>query len=167
MWINPFCKGYSLRDRPRNRMRFAKETRKMILPHILSNEIDILHGTAIASNPLVQWPFAKNQLNAYTQRLPHKKEWKMKECMTDLCVGELDKHFGVYSIEDNACTRVMSCFSAHERVILVQEQFVTWVHTFFICKRHNELINDDKIADLYTKSPCLTCSVFVLLMTSK
>ena len=36
--------------------------------------------------------------------------------------------------------------------------FLTW---------HNESINDDKNDDLYTSSPCLTCSVFVLLMTSQ
>ena len=31
--------------------------------------------------------------------------------------------------------------------------------------RHTESINDDKNDDLYTSSPCLTCSVFVLRMT--
>ena len=36
--------------------------------------------------------------------------------------------------------------------------FLTW---------HNESINNDKNDDLYTSSPCLTCSVFVPLMTSK
>ena len=36
--------------------------------------------------------------------------------------------------------------------------FLTW---------HTESINDDKNDDLYTSSPCLTCSVFVLLMTSQ
>ena len=33
--------------------------------------------------------------------------------------------------------------------------------------RHNESINDDKHDELYTSSPCLTHSVFVLLMTSQ
>ena len=33
--------------------------------------------------------------------------------------------------------------------------------------RHNDYINDDKNDDLYTPSPCLTRSVFVLLMTSQ
>ena len=33
--------------------------------------------------------------------------------------------------------------------------------------RHNESINDDKNDDLYTSSPCLTCSVFIPLMTSQ
>ena len=33
--------------------------------------------------------------------------------------------------------------------------------------RHNESINDDKNDNLYTSSPCLTSSVFVLLMTSQ
>ena len=34
-------------------------------------------------------------------------------------------------------------------------------------KRHNESINDDENDDPYTSSPCLTRSVFVLLMTSQ
>ena len=33
--------------------------------------------------------------------------------------------------------------------------------------RNNESINDDKNDDLYTLSPCLTRSVFVLVMTSQ
>ena len=33
--------------------------------------------------------------------------------------------------------------------------------------RHNDSINDDKNDDIYTSSPCLTHSVFVLLMTSQ
>ena len=33
--------------------------------------------------------------------------------------------------------------------------------------RHNESINDSKNDELYTSSPCLTRSVFVLLMTSQ
>ena len=33
--------------------------------------------------------------------------------------------------------------------------------------RHNDYINDDKNDDLYTPSPCLTRSVFVLLLTSQ
>ena len=33
--------------------------------------------------------------------------------------------------------------------------------------RHNESINDYKTDELYTSSPCLTRSVFVLLMTSQ
>ena len=36
--------------------------------------------------------------------------------------------------------------------------FLTW---------HNESINDNKNDNLYTSSPCLTCLVFVLLMTSQ
>ena len=33
--------------------------------------------------------------------------------------------------------------------------------------RHNEFINDDKNDNLYTSSPCLARSVFVLLVTSQ
>ena len=45
---------------------------------------------------------------------------------------------------------------AHERVI--------FVHTPFLI-RHNESINDDKNEDLHTSIPCLTRSVYVLLVT--
>ena len=41
----------------------------------------------------------------------------------------------------------------------------TYIISFLI--RQNESINDDKNDDLDTSSPCLTRSVFVLLMTSQ
>ena len=41
----------------------------------------------------------------------------------------------------------------------------TYIILFLI--RHNESINGYKNVDLYTSSPCLTRSVFVLLMTSQ
>ena len=40
-------------------------------------------------------------------------------------------------------------------------------YTILCLTRHNEYINDDRNDDLYTSSPCLTCSVFVLLMMSQ
>ena len=45
------------------------------------------------------------------------------------------------------------------------KQFVTRVHTLFFI-RLIESINEDKNDDLYTSFPCLTRSVFVLLVTS-
>ena len=53
----------------------------------------------------------------------------------------------------------------------------TWVSAETVCHvsiyiillltQHNESINDDKNDKLYTSSPCLTRSVFILLMTSQ
>ena len=90
-------------------------------------------------------------------------------------------------IENNACTQVTNCFSAHKRVILVfsklrsikgnkhqnntrvSAETVRHESTYIILflTRHNKSINDDKNDNLYTSSPCLTRSVFVLLMTSQ
>ena len=41
----------------------------------------------------------------------------------------------------------------------------TYIILFLIW--HNESTNEDKNDDLYTSSPCLTCSIFALLMTSQ
>ena len=82
-------------------------------------------------------------------------------------------------IENNVCSRVTNCFCAHESVILVgykqqnsiriSAETVRHKSTYIILflARHNQSINDDKNDDLYTSSPCLTRSVFVLLMTSQ
>ena len=91
-------------------------------------------------------------------------------------------------IENNVCTRVTNCFSAHERVILVyipelrsnegnKYQNYTWVSTetvrhentyiILFLTWHTESINDDKNDDLYTSAPCLTGLVFILPMTSQ
>ena len=93
----------------------------------------------------------------------------------------------VRNIENNACSRVNNGFSAHERVFLVfisrvakqrgnyyqnntrvsaetvrhESTYIIWFLT-----RHNESINDFENDELYTSSPCLTRSVFVL-MTSR
>ena len=93
----------------------------------------------------------------------------------------------VQCIENNVCTQVTNCFSTHERVILVlisrvakqrgKYQNSTWVSGETVCHsstyiilfltRHNQSINDDKNGHLYTSSLCLTCSIFILLMTSQ
>ena len=89
-------------------------------------------------------------------------------------------------IENNACTQVTNCFSAHERVIFfsrvalqfgkeaqnntrVSTETVRDESTYIILflTRHNVSINDDKNNDVYTSSPFLTRSVFVPLMTSQ
>ena len=41
------------------------------------------------------------------------------------------------------------------------------IYAILFLTRHNESINYDKIDDLNTSSPCLTLSIFVLLMTSQ
>ena len=99
------------------------------------------------------------------------------------------------NIENNVCTRVTNCFSAHERVILclfpelrsnegnkhhnntrVSAETVRHESTYIILflTRHNESINDDKNDDPYTLSKCFTHSVSFccwrhnrLLMTSQ
>ena len=48
----------------------------------------------------------------------------------------------------------------------VHEQFVTRVHTLFLTQ-HDESINGDTNDDLQTSVPCLTRSLYVLLMTSQ
>ena len=53
-------------------------------------------------------------------------------------------------------TRVSAVTVRHESTYITL--FLTW---------HNESINDYKNDELYTSSPCLTRSVFVLLMTSQ
>ena len=81
-------------------------------------------------------------------------------------------------IENNVCTRLTNYFSALERVICclgnkhknntqVKAETVHHESTYIILflTRHTESINDDKNDGLYTSSPCLTRSVFVLLMT--
>ena len=40
-------------------------------------------------------------------------------------------------------------------------------HIILFLTRHDESINDDKNDDLYTSSPCLSRSFFILLMTSQ
>ena len=64
-------------------------------------------------------------------------------------------HFGVYNKYQNN-TRVSAETVCHESTYIIL--FLT---------RHNESINDDKNDDLYTSSLYLTCSFFVLLMTSQ
>ena len=78
-------------------------------------------------------------------------------------------------IEINVCTRVTNCFSAHERVIFVfiyrhnTRVSAETVHhesayiTLFLT-RHSYINKND---DIYTSSPCLARSVFVLLMSSQ
>ena len=39
-------------------------------------------------------------------------------------------------------------------------------HAALFLTRHNEPMNDDQLDDLHTWNPCLTCFVYVLLMTS-
>ena len=81
--------------------------------------------------------------------------------------------FIVTVIENNICTRVTNCFSAHERVIWVFFSRVASKSTknntrlILFLTWHNKSINDDKNDDFYTSSQCLTRSVFVLLMTSQ
>ena len=65
-------------------------------------------------------------------------------------------------IENNVCTRLKNCFSAHERVILVfisrvSAETVGHESTYIISflTQYNEPTNDDKNDDLYTSSPCL------------
>ena len=100
----------------------------------------------------------------------------------------------VQCIENNVCTRVRNCFSAHERVILVlisrvakqlgKYQNSTWVSGETVCNsstyiilfltRHNESINDDK-NNIFTHRPCVSLAPFSfcwwhhnqLLMTSQ
>ena len=57
----------------------------------------------------------------------------------------------------------------HQNDTRVSTETVRHESTYIILflTRHNESINEDKIDDLYTSSPCLTRSVFVLLMTSQ
>ena len=89
-------------------------------------------------------------------------------------------------IENNVCILVTNCFSAQERVILVyvprnnsgyKHQNKPWVsaetirhestYIILFLTRHNESMNDDINDGDYTSSPCLTCWVFILLMTSQ
>ena len=57
----------------------------------------------------------------------------------------------------------------HQNNIRVSTETVCHESTYIILflTRHIEFIIDDKNDDLYTSSPCLTRSVFVLLMTSQ
>ena len=57
----------------------------------------------------------------------------------------------------------------HQNNTRVSTEAVRHESTYIILylTRHKESINDDKHDDLYTSFPCLTCSVFVLLMTSQ
>ena len=95
-------------------------------------------------------------------------------------------------IEKNVYTWVTNCFSPHKRVIFVFISRVAkqrgefrnegnkhknnpWVsaetarhestYIILFVTWHNESINDNKNDDLYISSPCVTCSVFVLLVT--
>ena len=77
-------------------------------------------------------------------------------------------------IENNVCTWVTNSFSAHEgnkykNNTRVSTETVRDESTYIILflARPNVSIIDDKNDDLYTSSPCLTLSVFVLLMTSQ
>ena len=56
----------------------------------------------------------------------------------------------------------------HQNNTRVSVETVRHESTYIISflTHHNESINDDKDDDFYTSSPCLICSVFVLLMTS-
>ena len=68
-----------------------------------------------------------------------------------------EDYFGVYELNKHPTnTRVSAEIVRHEGTYIIL--FLT---------RHNEPINDDKNDDLYTSSPCVTRSVFVLLMTSQ
>ena len=99
----------------------------------------------------------------------------------------INTEYSLY-IENNVCTRVTNCFSAHERAILclipelrsnegnkhkndtrVSAETVCDESTYIILflTRQNVSINDDKNDDFHASAPCLTCSVFVLLMTSQ
>ena len=57
----------------------------------------------------------------------------------------------------------------HKNNTRVSAEMVRHESTYIILfhARHNESKNDDKNVDLYTSSPCLAHSVFVLLMTSQ
>ena len=57
----------------------------------------------------------------------------------------------------------------HQNNTRVSAETVRHESTYIILflTRHNESINDDRNDDVYTSSPCLTHSVFVLLMTSQ
>ena len=84
-------------------------------------------------------------------------------------------------IENNICTQVTNCSSADERVNLVYISWVAWnnnqvctetvryksTYIILFLTWHNQSIHDDKNDDLCTLSPCRTCSVFGLLMTSQ
>ena len=89
-----------------------------------------------------------------------------------------------WKIENNVFTRVTNCFRAHERFNFVfirnsgnKHKNNTRVSAETVCDKstyiilfftqQNVSINDDKNDDLYASSPCLTHSVFVLLMTSQ
>ena len=57
----------------------------------------------------------------------------------------------------------------HKNNPLVSAETIRHSSTFIILflTWHNESINDDKNNGLYTSSTCLTCLVFILLMTSQ
>ena len=65
-------------------------------------------------------------------------------------------YFGVYFPKYQNNTQVNAEMVGHESTYIIL--FLT---------RHNESINDYENEELYTLSPCLTRSVFVLLMTSQ
>ena len=65
-----------------------------------------------------------------------------------------------------------SCEATREiniKITLLYVETVRHESTYVILflTRYNESINDDKHDELYTSTPCLTRSVFVLLMTSQ
>ena len=103
-------------------------------------------------------------------------------------ICHIEQGLSTWDTGNNVCTRVTNCFSAHERVILVfiselrsnegnkhrnnsqvSAEIVRHESTYIILflTRHNDSINGERNDDLYTSSPCLTRSVFVLLMTSQ
>ena len=65
-------------------------------------------------------------------------------------------YFGVYLYKYQINTRVSAETVRHESTYIIL--FLT---------RHDGCINDDKNGDAYISSPCLTYSVFRLLMTSQ
>ena len=56
----------------------------------------------------------------------------------------------------------------HQNNTLVSAWTVCHEYThYLIFTQHNKSVNDDKIDDLHTSSPCLSRSVYILLMTSQ
>ena len=118
---------------------------------------------------------------------PELRSNKGNKHQNNTCVSAETVHHESKYIENNVCNQVTNCFTrwlfwclfpelrhnnegnkhqnnSHECAETVHHKS-TYVNLFFT--RHNESINHDKNDDLYTSSPCLPCSVFILLMMSQ
>ena len=93
------------------------------------------------------WPLTPSEMwHIYIERIMYILSWRTVSALTR----------GLFWCKHQNNTRVSTETVRHESRYIIL--FLTW---------HKESINNNKSSDLYTSSPCLTHSIFVLLGTSQ